>query len=188
MEACSELGRHEPATFGLDVLEAAADRSPEADANSIGDGGAHFEIGARVRLGYDWRWLGFQVGFLGWEGLGSGSDPASHLGLLPDAYLRIGPRDVLRGEIGLGAYNAPTVLRPGLYVGLGVNGGQGWDVMGHLGVHAPMGSLHANSQARADLEVRAPVAERIRVGFGAALTSGFQHVEPEGRGLVAAEF
>lgn len=145
-------------------------------------------VGARVRLGYDWRWLGFQAGAIGWEGLGSGSNPASHLGILPDVCLRIGPRDVLRGEIGLGAYNAPTVLRPGLYLGVGVNAGQGWDLMGHFGIHAPMGSEQADSQARADMEVRAPITETIRLGFGAAVSTGYQHAEPEARALVAAQF
>jgi hypothetical protein len=145
-------------------------------------------LGARARLGYDWRWLGLHAGVIGWEGLGSGSNPTSHLGFLPDACVRVGPRDVFRGEIGLGAYNASTVLRPGLYLGLGVNLGQGWDLMGHIGVHAPMGSLDADSETRGDIEARAPITDMVRVGFGAAVTSGFGRAEPEAHGLVSMQF
>lgn len=100
---------------------------------------------------------------------------------LPELLLRLGPVSPARLELGLGSFNLPTITRPGAYLGLGFSGpaGSGWDLALH---YAFVDNLNTIDYTRWDAELRAPVTDRLRVGAGVAVTSGFEgRIEPEGR-------
>lgn len=91
------------------------------------------KLGLRVGAGYSFSLLEFRLGVLGVKP-SSGSafpDPI----WFPDVMLRVGPRNIGWGELGLGAYDASTTLRPGAYVGAGGGRANIVRLTGHLGVH-----------------------------------------------------
>jgi hypothetical protein len=113
------------------------------------------------RLGYDWSWIGFRVGALIWirpDGSG-GAVP------FPDLSLRLGDADSLRVVVGLGGYDVPTMLRPGLYGGVLAPLGRGWELDVHVGQHLGMAGL---SSVRAHAGLRAPLGTRSWLSLGAA--------------------
>src|SRR6185295_7049373 len=76
---------------------------------------SHF--GARAGVGYDFALFGLRGGAL------LSVSPDARLAetiVMPDVQLRLGYLDQGWFEAGLGAYDASTTLRPGLYVGGGV--------------------------------------------------------------------
>jgi hypothetical protein len=149
------------------------------------------QMGAGLRLGADWRWFGFGAGALTNYRLEAPGqyELARDLPLWPDVLLRFGRRDVLHVDLGLGAYDASTVLRPGLFAGVGVVPVEDWHILAHFGMHQP--GAFGNAVLRADLAVRRGLGQGMEVGMGVAWThdpdypgngTGF-----DGRGLVALE-
>jgi hypothetical protein len=128
------------------------------------------------KLGYDWSWIGFRVGGLIWirpDGSG-GAVP------FPDVALRLGDVDSLRVVAGLGSYDAPTMLRPGLYGGLLVPLDAGvvrWELDVHVGQHLGMAGL---SSVRAHAGLRAPLGPRSWLSLGAAAWMNEVGSGPEG--------
>jgi hypothetical protein len=91
------------------------------------------KVGLRVGAGYSFSLVEFRLGALGVLP-SSGSvfpDPIWS----PDVMVRVGPRNIGWGELGLGAYDASTTLRPGAYVGGGGGRVDLVRVTGHLGLH-----------------------------------------------------
>jgi len=139
-----------------------------------------WHVGGRLRLGYDWTYFGFEAGIFlvqpfTQRGLGTLGDGGG-----PDFLLRFGPLATWRVELGLGAYNEPTILRPGAYVGFGMVPAPGWDIVGHLGSHL----IYGEPTGRYDIEVRAPVSSHFQIGLGVAATT----TGAEGRALGVATF
>jgi hypothetical protein len=130
------------------------------------------------RLGYDWSWVGFRVGALIWirpDGSG-GAVP------FPDVSLRLGDVDGWRVVAGLGAYDVPTMLRPGLYGGVLVpldaaGAERGWELDVHVGQHLGMAGL---SSVRAHAGLRAPVSAGSWLSLGAAAWMNEVGSGPEG--------
>jgi hypothetical protein len=109
----------------------------------------------RVRLGYDWHDFGFRIGALALTKTYAGRVEGIPF---PDLDIRIGELDGARFVLGLGAYDLPTYALPGLYCGLTVPTGGGWEVGGHLGWHV---SLSDVSTARESITLRAPLLEHL---------------------------
>ncbi len=141
-----------------------------------------------VRLGYDGDWIGLHGGAFVFQEFGevrtvgcpAGTTGCTSLptavygspGLTfwPDLMVRFGSLDSFRFELGAGTYNVPTLLRPGLYAGMGYALPLGWDFATHFGY---TDSFHGNGGGRLDLAVKMPVLEALRVGLGGAVSEGY---------------
>ncbi len=153
--------------------------------------------GGGATVGYNWRWVGVRAGSLVFNRIPRASlqcasgEPyrencparaqydSPEVTVWPDAQVRIGPLDTVHGEVGIGAYNLATVLRPGAYLGLAWANPNGWGVAAHVGVHNTFGN---QAHVRGDLAVTVPVHSNFRVTAGGAVSSGeTDRVEPEGR-------
>lgn len=134
--------------------------------------------GARVRTGYDWRGFGIGLSAVAWQHFARSSDAAPTLLVIPALDVRVGHRDTFYGAAGLGSYDGPTLLRPGAYVGLGMVPTPGLEIVAHGGAHAV---FDGELGLRGDLTLKMPVASWIKLGVGAAASSGLRDsVEPEG--------
>ena len=96
--------------------------------------------------------------------------------MLPDIYLRFGRRLGFHGELGFGAYDVSTILRPGLYVGLGYASGA-WAADLRAGGHE---TFDDQAGLRADLSARYAITRVVAPGLGVAVSST-QQTTPEGR-------
>jgi len=141
---------------------------------------------ASVKGGYDGKWVGFRLGALTWEHFSKADDRLPSLFVFPDCTLRIGPLESFRGEIGLGSYAMPTLLRPGAYLGVAYAPARRWEIAVHGGVHA---TFDDGSGFRGDASLRVPLTDDLQVGGGFALSSGTRELpEPEGRLLLGGSF
>jgi hypothetical protein len=129
-----------------------------------------FEGAIAGRLGYDWSWFGFRAGILFW-GVRDGGFP------FPDISLRFGAVDGVRFVAGLGAYDVPTMLRPGLYAGLVAPLEKGWELELHVGQHLGIAGL---ASVRAHGGMHAPIGPRSWLSLGGALWANELGVGPEG--------
>jgi hypothetical protein len=91
------------------------------------------KLGLRVGAGYSFSLLEFRLGVLGVKPSSGSAFPDPIWS--PDVMLRVGPRNLGWGELGLGAYDASTTLRPGAYVGAGGGKVELVRATGHLGFH-----------------------------------------------------
>jgi len=158
--------------------------------------GSHYlgkHIGARLGVGYSWRYFEFRVGALAAHP-DAGVDYAQPLAL-PDVMLRVGERSFGWFELGLGAYDASTTLRPGIYLGGALGSPRILQVSAHLGVHLVNGlccSTVVTAGYRYELSGVHELSSRLSVGAGLALLEG--PAEPsdrlvlEGSGHVALAF
>jgi hypothetical protein len=121
-------------------------------------------------VGYDWRSFGFRAGLLLW-GRDNGLLP------FPDGALRFGDVDGIRVVVGLGAYDVPTMLRPGLYAGILAPLERGWQLDMHVGQHLGMSGL---SSMRVHGGLRVPIASSSWLTLGAALWANEVGTGPEG--------
>jgi hypothetical protein len=126
---------------------------------------------AAVRLGYDWIGFGLHVGALVW--LRPDTPPIP----VPDVALRFGDVDGPRFVLGVGAYDVPTLLRPGLYLGFLVPLESGWRVDMHLGGHLGFGWV---GSMRLHAGLRMPIGPLAWVSLGAAVWTNVVGVGPEG--------
>ena len=132
--------------------------------------------GGRASFGYDWDYFGMRAGALVFQRWASNVDGSPTSVVLPDANLRFGRRLGFHGELGFGAYDVATVMRPGLYVGLGyASGAWAADVRG--GAHQ---TFDDQAGMRLDLSARYAVSRVVAPGLGVAVSSA-QQISPEGR-------
>jgi len=112
----------------------------------------------------------------------------AELMLLPDVALRVGPRSILFLTLGLGAYDAPTSLRPGLYAGLSVPVKR-LTAFIHYGLHFELGCYGLTVlqlDPRLDFSLTYAVSQAVSVGVGvASQSSGDANGTLEGRGTVS---
>lgn len=91
------------------------------------------KVGLRTGVGYSFSLVEFRVGVLGVAPSADSVFPGAIW--CPDVMLRLGRRSLGWFELGLGAYDASTVLRPGAYLGGGGGNVEALRLTGHLGVH-----------------------------------------------------
>lgn len=91
---------------------------------------------------------------------------------MPDVMVRFGRRRIGWFELGLGAYDASTVLRPGAYLGGALGSPAALRVSGHLGLHVPNGlccSTVTHFGFRGELSAEHAFSDSVAAGVGAAL-------------------
>jgi hypothetical protein len=146
-------------------------------------------LGGRGGVGYDRRYWGIRGGVLAVL-----APPNARIGehmVAPDVQIRLGSRDVIWSELGFGAYDAATALRPGLYLGLGVAVMPNLVVSGHYGLHAGLGTFGRTVIQLGDrLDVFGEHAfeSGVRLGLGGSHQSArglFETGIWEGRGQVS---
>ncbi len=93
--------------------------------------------GLRAGAGYDWSGAGFRAGLLMMGGNAVGANAL----VFPDLALRLGPLDVGYVSLGLGEYDAPTTVRPGLYAGATLVLAERLTLSVHYGAHFDHGTL-----------------------------------------------
>lgn len=157
------------------VAEARAHRLVDCGYSCAGDERPGFvpewHFGARVGVGYDFELVGVRGGLL----LAAATEArlAEPL-LLPDVLVRLGPRRRVWMELGLGAYDASSTLRPGLYVGVVVVAIPRLTASLHYGWHAGTGSLggtvlQLGDRLDAGLDYR--ISARLQLGVGGSYQS-----------------
>ncbi len=137
-------------------------------------------FGSAVKVGGDTRWFGIHAGVLVWQNWGSATDRTPSWLWFPELQLRLGRMDRFRGELGLGSYDAPTLLRPGAWAGIGVAPSPGWDLALRAGLATTSGA-GTSGGFRGDLTLKIPVTDVLQVALGVALSQGLSEVDPEGR-------
>lgn len=163
---------------------------------SGGPVGEHYlgtHLAARLGGGYSWRLFEFRLGVLG-------ALPDTNVGYaeplaLPDVQLRVGNRSWGWFELGLGAYDASTNLRPGIYLGGALGPESVVRVSAHVGVHFVNGlccSTVVHIGSRYELGATHAFTDTISAGVGVALYRAegdrtFKHVG-EGRARLAWAF
>jgi hypothetical protein len=91
------------------------------------------KLGWRLGVGYSFAAFEFRVGVL--QVLRSQDSLFPQQLILPDVVARFGRRSVGWFELGLGAYDASTSLRPGIYLGGGGLPLEQLRLSGHVGLH-----------------------------------------------------
>jgi hypothetical protein len=128
----------------------------------------HF--GARAGVGYDFAMIGLRGGAL--LSLSPNARLAETI-VMPDVQLRIGRLEQGWFETGLGAYDASTTLRPGVYVGGGIPIREVVLLSLHLGLHAGNGRFVGDvfdMGLRGDVGFGYALGDRVQLGAG----GGFQ--------------
>ena len=127
------------------------------------------DLGIRAGAGSDGHWVGFRAGLLLAGGIHA--RVAERL-LFPDVALRVGPRELGFFTLGLGAYNASTSLRPGLYAGVSFVPLKSLVGSLHYGYHFNDGSLGDTVfqlDSRLDFAVDYALSRKLSVGLSVAL-------------------
>ena len=130
----------------------------------------------RANFGFDTKYFGSRLGALAFQRWASNTDGSPTTNVLPDVNLRFGRRLGFHGELGFGAYDVSTILRPGLYVGLGYASGA-WAADLRAGVHE---TFDDQAGIRADFSARYAISRVVAPGLGVAVSST-QQTTPEGR-------
>jgi hypothetical protein len=131
--------------------------------------------GLRLGIGYDFRNFGVRGGLLYADSPKSRTAEAL---VVPDVQFRFGPASRGWFELGMGAYDASTMLRPGVYVGGGAVAGD-FTIVARYGWHFATGSSGDSIMpfaGRADLGAMVALLPNLRLGVGTALQNsrGFQ--------------
>lgn len=135
-------------------------------------------VAARLGFGFGWRLFEFRLGVLGI--LPESRSPYAERIVLPDVLLRAGNRNVAWVELGVGAYDASTNLRPGLYLGGAAGSERVVRVSGHVGAHFVNGYCCQTLFAlgyRYELGATRAFTDALSAGVGAALMSATDHYD-----------
>jgi hypothetical protein len=149
---------------------------------------AHF--GFRLGIGYDFDWIGVRGGVLYADSV---SAWIADLLVSPDLELRFGPRDQMWVEVGVGAYDASTTLRPGVYAAFSFIPVKKLTLSLHYGAHAGKGTLDRTVPqigARIDARVMYELTRDVSLGLGVSHqeSSGFTFDEGMWEGRIEARF
>jgi hypothetical protein len=123
--------------------------------------------GVRLGIGYDFRGVGVRGGVLY---AGSPQARIAETVVVPDVQLRFGPRSRAWFELGVGAYDASTALRPGLYAGAAVVIDRDLTIAVHYGWHNALGDL-TQLGGRLDLGATYALYPNLHVGGGGSVHS-----------------
>jgi hypothetical protein len=127
-------------------------------------------VATRLGAGYSLPVFEFRVGAL--AALPDANVSYAEPLVMPDVMLRIGPRSFGWFELGLGAYDASTNLRPGLYLGGAVGPEQQLRISAHFGLHFVNGlccSTVVSAGYRIELAGSRALSDSVSVGLGIAL-------------------
>jgi len=145
-------------------------------------------LGARLGAGYEGRLVGVRGGLL----VQGGSVALAETFFFPDAALRLGQREFVTFSLGLGAYDVPTTVRPGLYVGVSVSPIRPLALRAHYGLHCDIGSCGITVlqiDPRLDLSAEYALSSSVRASFGGAVALTYDHHDVyEGRAGVGVDF
>ncbi|HKY39618.1 MAG TPA: hypothetical protein VJN18_26955 [Polyangiaceae bacterium] len=126
---------------------------------------AHF--GGRVAIGYSFSLVEFRGGVLGTMPDGRMMESI----VMPEGLVRIGPRSIGWFELGLGAYDASTTLRPGAFVGGAYGTTRHLRVSGHFGLHLPNGMCCSSVPRfgfRYELAFERALTDAVEIGLAGA--------------------
>jgi len=112
-----------------------------------------------ARIGYDWNRFGFRVGGLVYFG-------ADGAFVLPDVAVRFGQMGKLRFSCGVGSYDVPSMLRPGVWAGWDGTLEGGWELGLHGGAHLGADSV---SSLRIQSSLGIPLGEQLRLNLAPAV-------------------
>ena len=131
------------------------------------------ELGVRLGAGYSFEIFEFRLG--GLAAVPNRDAAFARPLLLPDVLLRVGRRPSGWFELGLGAYDPSTTLRPGVYLGGSLLSPQQVRITGHLGLHLVYSSWESTVLpfgGIADLAFEHAFGETWLAGFGGKVMSG----------------
>ncbi|HVY30803.1 MAG TPA: hypothetical protein VHB79_29795 [Polyangiaceae bacterium] len=177
-------------------LEDSSHRNCNYDGTCYRPAGGHHlgaHLAARLGFGYSWRLFEFRLGVLG--ALPDAKVSYALPLVMPDAQLRFGNRGWGWFEVGLGAYDASTNLRPGIYVGAAFGPVRVVRVSAHAGVHLVNGlccSTVTHIGYRYELGATRALSDALSVGAGFALLQAEDYLQDElvgeGRASIAWAF
>ena len=132
--------------------------------------------GVQGDFGGDFRYFGFRIGGLVYQRWDDHDDPGPTTSVLPTFDFRFARRTGPVALIGFGAFSVPTLLRPGLYTGIGWQEARGFGIEGRVGVH-----LVFDGQAglRGDVRARYAIDDTFAFGIGVAAQAA-EKTTPEG--------
>ncbi len=126
-------------------------------------------FGGQVRLGYQFRYFGLELGGNLYQGWANATDQSPSALFLPSGELRIGPAGVARGVLGIGSPFVTTLRHPGFYCGADVAAGP-IDLEARLGAFRAGASLFDDSALRGDLAAYLPLTSRLQFRIGGSLS------------------
>jgi hypothetical protein len=124
--------------------------APLRDADASGIPGPYPEAALEARVGYDDKPIGVRAGAI----LFLSRDRS----WWPEFAFRFGRLDAFHASVGLGAYDAPTLLHPGLWAGAALPVGGGWELAIHAGLHGNVGD---EIPLRTQVTVRMPLTRTL---------------------------
>jgi hypothetical protein len=129
-------------------------------------------LGARVRAGYAWRYVGVEGGAGVYQAWKRPSATTPSLALYPDVELSFGRLHRLYGVVGLGSPLVTTVLRPGLYAGAGIAGASGLGLDLRTGIFRAGPAVFEWAGYRLDLVGRIPIsrADKLSLRLGGSMS------------------
>jgi len=132
--------------------------------------------GVRLGFGYDFRTLGLRGGALFTD---SPNARVTRGGIpIPDVQFRFGPRSHGWFEVGLGAYDASTTFRPGVYIGGAAVVAEHLTLSGHYGWHIGIDEGEAIALGgRLSLGLDYAVRPNLRLGAGASLHNAREFID-----------
>jgi hypothetical protein len=144
-------------------------------------------LGGRVRGGYEWRYVGFEVGLGVFQGWGITLEPNSMPPLFnqatdfyPDLSISFGKLHYLYGVLGYGSPLVTQLLRPGLYGGFGIASASGFGADLHAGYFRQGPGMFDSGGPRADLVGRAPIpgTQNLYLRLGGSVGSPTPNTAP----------
>jgi hypothetical protein len=144
---------------GGSAVEYSAPSLLRCDGSNCNVPGPSGQGGVGGRIGYDWSEVGVRLGgLLLWNGDG--------LRPWPDLTLRLGQVQRLHVAAGLGSYDIETLVHPGVWLGLELPLGSGWEITLHEGAHGNFGDT---TSSRTVVSLRLPLSDRLWLVAGQAV-------------------
>lgn len=148
---------------------------PPEDQAKLGSFQTYTQFAGRAGVGYSFSYVELRGGVLFTRPDADG--PLAEPLIIPDVLVRLGRREVGWFELGLGAYDASTALRPGVFLGGAWTIHEGLRLGGHLGMHFPNVYSSASTVTqfgpRGEASLDWDVTPTLILGGAAALTGDF---------------
>lgn len=132
--------------------------------------------GAQADLGGDFRYFGFRIGALAFQRWANNDDKSPDTNLIPTVDLRFARRTGPTFLLGFGSFSVPTLLRPGLYTGVGWQEARGFGIEGRVGAHMV---FDGQVGLRGDVRGRYAIDDTWAFGIGVAAQVA-EKTTPEG--------
>lgn len=130
------------------------------------------DAGASLALSYRWSLVALTAGLMRTTRFGDDKPWATRGLWLPELWARLGSRRGGWVELGVGSYDAPTLIKPGVFLGVGLEVRRGFDVTLHVGSTSGTrgfgDNIEKNGQ-RFDVGLLRAMSEQVSLGFGAVV-------------------